>query len=142
MSLAWLKVFHLVFVVSWFAGLLYLPRLFVYHAQKENEASFPLFEIMEKRLFALMSIAAVLTMAFGFGALLTNASYYLSESWMHWKLVLVAAVLAYHYWCWRHIQALKFNTNVHSHKWFRWFNEAPIIILFVIAVLVLVRPSF
>ena len=142
MSLAWFKVFHVVFIVSWFAGLLYLPRLFVYHSQSDNQASFSIFETMEKRLFSIMTIGALLTMVFGFAALLTNPSYYLSQPWMYLKLVLVMVLFAYHIWCWRHIQALKNGTNQYSHKWFRWFNEAPIILLLGIAILVLVRPSF
>jgi len=141
MSLAWIKVFHLIFVVSWFAGLLYLPRLFVYHTQSENQQSFAIFEIMERRLFGIMSMGATLTLVFGAAALLTNPQYYLKASWMHWKLLLVIVVMFYHGWCWRHIKALKAGTNQHSHKWFRWFNELPIVLLFGIAILVLVRPS-
>jgi len=141
MSLAWLKVFHLVFIVSWFAGLLYLPRLFVYHAQNEHSESFAVFEVMERRLFSIMTVGAVLTIVFGIGALLTNPSYYLTQAWMYWKLALVAALLIYHGWCWQHIQSFKLNKNRHSHIWFRWFNEAPILFLFGIAILVLVKPN-
>ena len=140
MSLAWLKVFHLVFIVSWFAGLLYLPRLFVYHSQSEHKDSFAVFETMERRLFSIMSVGALLTLVFGIAALLTNPGYYLTQAWMYWKLGLVAGLLIYHGWCWRLMQSFKLNQNQHSHKWFRWFNEIPILILFGIAILVLVRP--
>jgi len=88
-----------------------------------------------------MSIGAVLTIIFGLAALLTNPGYYLTQAWMYWKLALVIALLIYHGWCWQHVQAFKLNKNQHSHKWFRWFNEVPILFLFGIAVLVLVKPN-
>lgn len=140
MSLNWLKALHVIFMVTWFAGLFYLPRLFVYHAQQENKASFPLFEVMEKRLFTIMSIGALLTLVFGMAAMFTNPEFYMSAKWMHWKLGLVTLLCFYHCWCWRHIQRLKMGTNTHTHKWFRYFNEAPTLALFGIVILVLVRP--
>ena len=142
MSLNWLKALHVIFMVTWFAGLFYLPRLFVYHSQQENSASFALFEVMEKRLFSIMTIGAVLTVIFGFLTMLGNAAYYLSSGWMHAKLLLVALLCIYHCWCWRLMQSLKAGSNQHSHKWYRYFNEAPTLALFGIVILVLVKPGF
>ncbi len=142
MSLNWLKALHVIFMVTWFAGLFYLPRLFVYHAQQENTASFNLFEVMERRLFTIMSIGAILTLLFGFVALLTNPAYYMSSGWMHAKLVLVALLCVYHVWCWRLMQNFKTGINQRSHKWYRYFNEAPTLALFGIVILVLVKPGF
>lgn len=141
MSLNWLKALHVIFMVTWFAGLFYLPRLFVYHAQQENKASFDLFKVMERRLFTIMTIGAVLTIIFGFGAMLTNAAYYMSAGWMHAKLVLVALLCIYHVWCWHLMQNFKTGCNQHSHKWYRYFNEAPTLALFGIVILVLVKPG-
>ncbi len=142
MSLNWLKALHVIFMVTWFAGLFYLPRLFVYHSQEQNKASFALFEVMEKRLFTIMTIGAVFTIIFGFATMLSNPVYYLSAGWMHAKLGLVVLLCGYHVWCWSLMQKLKTGRNLYSHKWYRYFNEAPTLALFGIVVLVLVKPTF
>lgn len=140
MLLPWLKAFHVVFVVTWFAGLFYLPRLFVYHSTVSDVASLARFQTMERRLFAIMTIGAVLAAGFGI-AMLAAAPQYLSFKWLHVKLVFVALLIAYHLWCYRLMVALRTGGNTHSQRWFRWFNEAPGLLLIAIVVLAVVKPS-
>src|SRR5690606_26123333 len=105
LHMLWLKAFHIVFMVTWFAGLFYLPRLFVYHAQASDAPSLERFQVMERRLFVIMTIGAVLTAAFGV-AMVMVAPYLLAGGWLHAKLTLVAVLIAYHLWCWRLIKQL------------------------------------
>jgi protoporphyrinogen IX oxidase len=135
----WLKAFHIVFVVMWFAGLFYLPRLFVYHAAADDALSQERFKVMERRLFAIMTIGALLAVFFG-AAMLGRAPGLLSAGWLHAKLTLVAALLAYHMWCYRLILVFRRNENQRSHQWYRWFNEAPSVLLIAIVVLAVVKP--
>ena len=136
----WLKAFHIVFMVTWFAGLFYLPRLFVYHAMSEDAASLERFKVMERKLYyGIMTPGAVLTVATGLGLWLY---YGISGGWLHAKLALVAALIGYHVWCGRLLAALREGRNTHSHVWYRWFNEAPVLLLIAIVVLVTVKPAF
>lgn len=137
----WLKALHIVFMVTWFAGLFYLPRLFVYHADCTDEPGHVRLCTMEKRLFAIMTLGALLTLGFGTWLLL---AYWLSAfpdaGWLHAKLVLVALLIAYHGWCWAHISAFQARRNRRSARWFRWFNEVPGVLLVAIVLLAVVRP--
>jgi protoporphyrinogen IX oxidase len=135
----WLKAFHVVFVVTWFAGLFYLPRLFIYHAAASDELSLGRFRTMERRLFAIMTIGASLAAAFGL-AMLIAAPSYLEFHWLHAKLTLVALLVAYHVWCYRLMVALRNGTARHSQRWYRIFNEVPGVLLIAIVVLVVVKP--
>jgi putative membrane protein len=135
----WLKAFHVVFVVTWFAGLFYLPRLFIYHAAATDGVGIERFVIMEKRLFALMSIGAVLAATFGIAMILAAPSY-LSEPWLQVKLLCVALLIGYHLWCYRLIVALRVRRDCHSSGWFRFFNEVPSLLLLAIVVLAVVKP--
>ncbi|PZN28994.1 MAG: protoporphyrinogen oxidase HemJ [Proteobacteria bacterium] len=135
----WLKAFHIVFMVTWFAGLFYLPRLFVYHAQASDAPSLERFQVMERRLFVIMTIGAVLTAAFGV-AMVMVAPYLLAGGWLHAKLTLVAVLIAYHLWCWRLIKQLGSGRARHSDRWYRWFNEVPGVLLIAIVVLAVVKP--
>lgn len=135
----WLKAFHIVFVISWFAALLYLPRLFVYHAGTTDAAGIERFKVMERRLFGMMTLAALLAAAFGI-AMLTLAPGYLSFGWLHAKLTLVALLIAYHFWCYRLLVAFRVGANRHSPNWYRLFNEIPTVLLIAIVVLVVVKP--
>ena len=135
----WLKAFHIVFVVSWFAGLFYLPRLFVYHCSTTDAPGLERFALMERRLFALMSLAAALAVAFGL-AMIAAAPVYLEFTWLRIKLVLVAALIGYHLWCYALMRAFIEGRNRHSHRWFRVFNEAPTLLLIAIVVLAVVKP--
>lgn len=135
----WLKAFHIVFVVTWFAGLFYLPRLFVYHAATTDSPGCERFKLMERRLFAMMTTGAALAAGFGM-AMLIAAPSYLSFGWMHAKLTLVALLLGYHVWCYRLLLAFRADANRRSERWYRWFNEAPSLLLIAIVLLVVLKP--
>jgi protoporphyrinogen IX oxidase len=135
----WLKAFHIVFVVTWFAGLFYLPRLYVYHAGAQDSLSIERFKIMERRLFTMMTIGATLAALAGVGMIFVAPSY-LQFGWLHAKLTLVAALIAYHIWCYRLLVAFRENRNQHSEKWYRAFNEVPTLFLIAIVILVVVKP--
>jgi putative membrane protein len=134
----WVKAFHIVFVVTWFAGLFYLPRLFVYHAMAEDEISRQRFQVMERKLYyGIMAPGAVLTVVFGLWLWL---GYGISGAWLHAKLVLVAALVGYHLWCGKLINDFKQDRNTRTHVWYRWFNEVPTAILFLVVILAVVKP--
>ncbi|HEY3392337.1 MAG TPA: CopD family protein [Lacipirellulaceae bacterium] len=135
----WLKALHIFFVVAWFAGLFYLPRLFLYHAATTDQLGSERFQTMERRLFVMMTIGAAGTAAFGIAMLITAPAYF-EFGWLHAKLTLVAALIGYHVWCYRLLLALRDNRNRHSPGWYRAFNEVPTILLLAIVVLVVVKP--
>ena len=134
------KSLHIVFVVTWFAGLFYLPRLFVYHAQctPDDRVGIERFKVMERKLyFGIMTPSAVLTIAFGLWLWL---GYGFAGGWLHAKLALVVLLVAYHLWCGRLLSHFKHDRNAHSHVWYRWFNEFPVIVLIAVVVLTVVKP--
>lgn len=135
----WLKAFHIVSVVMWFAGLFYLPRLFVYHVAAADVPGIERFQVMERRLFVMMTIGGVLSAFFGISMLIA-APGLLAVGWIHAKLTLVAALIGYHLWCHRLMMALKNGTNVRSQRWYRMFNEVPSVLLIAIVVLAVVKP--
>ncbi len=135
----WLKALHVVFVVTWFAGLFYLPRLFVYHVAADDTLGRARFVIMERRLFFLMSLGAICAVLLG-AAMIVAAPGYLELSWMRLKLLLVAALAGYHGWCYQLMRALRSGTDQHSQRWYRLFNEAPSLLLVAIVVLAVVKP--
>ena len=134
----WIKTLHIVFMVTWFAGLFYLPRLFVYHAMAEDATGRERFKVMERKLYyGIMTPGAVLTVVFGAWLWL---GYGVSGGWLHAKLVLVAILIGYHLWCGKLLSDFRQERNTHSHVWFRWFNEFPVIILFAVVILAVVKP--
>ena len=134
----WIKALHIASMVTWFAGLFYLPRLFVYHAMAEDEAGRARFKVMERKLYyGIMTPGAVLTIAFGAWLWL---GYGVSGGWLHAKLVLVAVLVAYHLWCGKLLADFRHDRNTHSHVWYRWFNEVPTFGLFAIVILAVVKP--
>jgi putative membrane protein len=135
----WLKAFHVIFVVTWFAGLFYLPRLFVYHTVVTDPVSLERFIVMERRLFSIMTLGAILAAVFGISMIVARPGY-LSLGWLHAKLTLVAALIAYHIWCYFLMAALREGRNRHSQRWFRIFNEAPALLLIGIVILAVVKP--
>jgi protoporphyrinogen IX oxidase len=137
----WLKALHVVFVVTWFAGLFYLPRLFVYHAAAGSGERLlaERFAVMERRLFVMMTIGAALAIAFGI-AMIAAAPAYLQAGWLHAKLGLVLLLLLYHIWCWRLMRALAAGEASHSDRWYRMFNEVPGLLLIAIVILAVVKP--
>lgn len=138
----WLKALHLIFMVTWFAGLFYLPRLFVYHAMSEDQASIDRFKIMERKLFfGIMTPGAILTIIFGFWTLFANGwEAYAGTLWLHIKLALVAVLLIYHIYCGKLLLDFKHDRNSHSHIFYRWLNEFPVLVLVAIIILAVVRP--
>ncbi len=134
----WIKSLHIIFMVTWFAGLFYLPRLFVYHAQCTDRGRNERFKVMERKLYyGIMTPGAVLTVVFGVWLWL---GYGFSGSWLHIKLVLVAALIIYHFICGKYVKAFKHDNNTHGHVYYRWFNEFPVLVLFAVVILVVVKP--
>ena len=135
----WLKALHIIFVVTWFAGLFYLPRLFVYHAAASDTVGIERFKVMERKLFVMMTIGAVLTLVFGVATVLQVPGF-MRAGWMHAKLTLVAVLIGYHIWCYRLLRDFRADRNRHSERWYRGFNEAPSLLLIAIVILVVVKP--
>lgn len=138
----WYKALHLIFMVTWFAGLFYLPRLFVYHAMSEDSTSLERFKIMERKLyFGIATPGAVLTIIFGIAILVTVGwEFYLAQLWMQLKLGLLFLMIVYHVYCGKLLKDFKHDRNSHSHVWYRWFNEVPVIFLIAIVLLAVLRP--
>jgi putative membrane protein len=135
----WVKSFHIIFMVTWFAGLFYLPRLFVYHAMAEDPISRERFKVMERKLFwGIMTPGAVLTILLG--VWLWLGWFRGASSWLHAKIALVALLAGYHLWCWRLMRAFAEDRSIHSHRWYRWFNEFPTVVLFATVLLVVFKP--
>ncbi len=132
------KALHIVFMVTWFAGLFYLPRLFVYHALSNDAISVERFRIMERKLYyGIMTPGAVLTVVFGTWLWL---GYGIGGAWLHAKLALVALLVGYHLYCGKLLRDFKHDRNRHGHVWYRWFNEAPVVLLIAIVLLVVLKP--
>lgn len=138
----WIKALHIIFMVTWFAGLFYLPRLFVYHAMAADTLSIQRFKIMERKLYyGIMLPGAVLTIASGLLMLQNYAwTLYKYSGWLHLKLLLVAVLVAYHLYCGYLLKQFKYDRNKHSHVFYRWLNEFPAIILIGCVILAIVRP--
>ncbi|MBI3773080.1 MAG: protoporphyrinogen oxidase HemJ [Gammaproteobacteria bacterium] len=137
----WVKAFHIIFMVTWFAGLFYLPRLFVYHAMSDDPPSLERFKIMERKLFyGIMTPGAVLTTVFGLWLVMGYDLGLNSGGWFHAKMALVLLLIGYHVWCGKLVKDFKHDRNRRSHVFFRWFNEFPVLILIAAVILVVVRP--
>ncbi|CAE6693947.1 Protoporphyrinogen IX oxidase [Candidatus Nitrotoga fabula] len=134
----WIKSLHVIFMVTWFAGLFYLPRLFVYHAMSQDNISIERFKIMERKLFyGIMTPGGVLTVIFGLWMWL---GYGITGGWMHIKFALVVALIAYHIYCGKLLNNFKNDRNTRSHVFYRWFNEFPVLLMIAIIMLVIVKP--
>lgn len=139
----WILAFHIIAMVAWFAGLFYLPRLFVYHADSSDTISDERFKVMERKLYRyIMTPAGILTTLLGLWLLGEAFRGYLSQHWMQLKLILVVLLWVYHLYCGRIVQHFKQNRNPHSSKFFRFFNEIPTILLIGIIIAVIVKPGF
>jgi protoporphyrinogen IX oxidase len=134
----WIKALHIAFMVTWFAGLFYLPRLFVYHAMAQDSASLERFKIMERKLYyGIMTPGAVLTVVFG---LWLWFGFDFKGGWLHAKLLLVLVLIGYHVYCGKLLKDFKYDRNRRGHLFYRWFNEFPVLILFAVVILVVVKP--
>lgn len=136
----WVKAFHVIFMVTWFAGLFYLPRLFVYHADCHDETGHERFLVMERKLYAIMTMGAVITILLGIW-LVAVWHWPLTETWLQIKLLLVASLIFYHFWCARLVTQFKLGENRHSGIFYRWFNEFPAITLIAVVLLAVLRPA-
>ncbi len=138
----WLKAFHLITMVTWFAGLFYLPRLFVYHAMSDDKTSHDRFVIMERKLYyGIMTPGMILTFVLGIWILIDYGwAIYSSSGWLHTKLALLILLAGYHIQCGRWLNDFKNDRNYHSHVYFRWINEIPVIFLIAIIILAVVKP--
>jgi len=138
----WLKALHLIFMVTWFAGLFYLPRLFVYHAMSDDTISNERFKVMERKLFyGIMTPGMIITFIFGIW-MLTDYAWvlYSTTGWLHAKLTLLAICLIYHGYCWKWLLDFKHDRNQRSHVFYRWMNEVPVLFLVGIIILAVVKP--
>lgn len=136
----WLKALHIIFMVTWFAGLFYLPRLFVYHALSDDRTSLDRFKIMERKLYyGIMTPGALLTLLFGVW-LWVGHGYGFMFLWLNIKLVLVVLLIAYHLYCGRLLADFRHDRNRHGHVFYRWLNELPVLVLLAVVILAVVRP--
>lgn len=136
----WLKAFHLIAVVCWFAGIFYLPRLFVYHALATDQATREHLKIMERKLYRFVTPFAILTIALGIALVLQNPQYYAHATWLKIKVLLVLLLAVYHWQCGRLVRRFAADRIEHGHVYFRWFNELPVFLLFGIIILAVVKP--
>jgi putative membrane protein len=134
----WIKSFHIIAMVTWFAGLFYLPRLYVYHSQATDPVSIERFKIMERKLFyGIMTPGALLAIVFGAWLWI---GYGISGNWLYAKLLLVGLVVIHHFWCFRALKAFQEDRNRRSHVFYRWMNEVPVFYLVGIVILAVVKP--
>lgn len=137
----WIKAFHIIFMVAWFAGIFYLPRLFVNHAMAEEEDVKARLTLMEGKLYRFITPWMLLTIVFGLWLLFDYAWAAFSHMWwLHLKLALVVLLVGYHFYCGKIIRDFANNRCERSHVWFRWFNELPVLVLFVVIILAVVKP--
>ena len=134
----WIKSLHIIAMVTWMAGIFYLPRLFVYHAMADDQVSIERFKVMERKLFfGIMTPGAILTLVFGFWLWV---GYGFSGGWLTAKLLLVLLLVAYHVWCFMVLKRFRNDENARSHVFYRWMNEMPVLLLVGIVILVVVKP--
>lgn len=137
----WVKSFHIIFMVTWFAGLFYLPRLFVYHAMSSDMPSIERFKIMERKLyFGIATPGAVFTLLLGIWLLSYNMHGYMQMMWFHLKLTCVVLLVIYHIYLGYLLKQFKYDRNTHSHVYYRIVNEIPVLFLVAIVILVVVKP--
>ena len=137
----WLKAFHIIFVVTWFAGLFYMPRLFVYHCSTTDREGRERFKVMQRKLYrVIMNPSMVLTLVFGVWLLIESWQAYSTQVWIWIKVALVVALIGYHHYCLKIMKAFAEDRQLHSEKFFRIFNELPALVLIVAVILVVVKP--
>lgn len=138
----WVKAFHIIFVITWFAGLFYLPRLFVYHAMTpaDDQQGHERFKVMERKLYGMTNLGGALAIAFGLWLTVAYVPGFLQQGWFHAKLTLVLLLIGYHLYCGYLVRVFRDDKNTRGHVWFRWFNEAPVLVLIAVVILVVVKP--
>ncbi len=136
----WIKAFHIIAVVTWFAALFYLPRLYVYHAMAEDRAGIERFKVMERKLYrGIMTPSAIVAVGLGIWLLVLIPGW-LTQGWLHTKLLLVALLIGYHLYCGRLLRVFREDRNTRSHRWYRVFNELPVLVLIAVVILAVVKP--
>lgn len=134
----WIKALHIIAMVTWFAGLFYLPRLYVYHAMTDSTETGDQFKTMERKLFfGITTPGGIITLGSGLWLWLGHG---ISGGWLHAKLVLVVILIGFHFLCGKYLFDFKHDHNQHGHKFYRWFNEVPTLILIVVVALVVLKP--
>ena len=137
----WSKAFHIFFMVSWFAGLFYLPRLFVYHAMTDDQATRDQLKVMERKLYRFVTPMMWLTVGLGLWMLYEYAwAAWSSMLWLHLKITLVTLLVIYHFYCGHLVRRFAADNHHHSHVWYRWFNEIPVLILLPVVILTVIKP--
>lgn len=136
----WLKALHIIFVVCWFAGLFYLPRIFVNYAASEHPEVRAQLAVMARRLYRFITPFMVILIGLGIALMATNLDYYLQAKWLWVKLAGVTVLVIYHFQCGRYVRAINDNTDRTGHVFYRFFNEVPVLFLFAIVILAVVRP--
>ena len=137
----WVKAFHIISLVCWFAGIFYLPRLFVYHAACEDTPGRERFKVMERKLYrGITTPSMIATVIFGVWLISYNVSGYFSQGWLHVKLLLVTVLIVYHFYCGHLVKVFRDDKNHRSHVCYRWFNEIPVFILLAVVILAVVKP--
>lgn len=141
MLLLWLKALHIFFMVAWFAGIFYLPRLFVYHSQTTSEQVKEQFKVMERRLWFFVTPFAILTLIFGLGLIhLYGAAWFAQATWLHIKLALVTPLFAYHFYLLKLVRQFANDANRYSHRFYRILNEVPVLVLLAVILLAILKP--
>lgn len=137
----WVKAFHVIAMVCWFAGLFYLPRLFVYHAACEDQPGRERFKVMERKLYkGITTPSMIATVALGLWLISYNVQGYFSQGWLHVKLLLVLLLVGYHFYCGYLVRVFREDNNQRSHVFYRWFNEMPVLVLVAVVILATVKP--
>ena len=136
----WLKAFHIIFVVCWFAGLFYLPRIFVYYAASEHPQTQQQLALMARKLYRFVTPFMYIAIALGISMMALNLDYYLYATWLWLKLAGVAFLVVYHFQCGRYVALINEHQDKHSHVFYRFFNEVPVIFLFLIVILAVLKP--
>lgn len=139
--MAWILSFHIITIITWFAGIFYLPRLYVYHAMSEDDTSIERFKVMERKLYrGIMIPSGIIATLLGIWLVTLNYPYYLKAGWFHVKITLVILLWAYHLYC-GHLRSVFYrNENKHSHRYYRIINEIPVLLLIAIVILAVVKP--
>ncbi len=136
----WMKALHIIFVVCWFAGLFYLPRIFVNYASAESAETKEVLAQMSRRLYRFVTPFMWIVIALGAGMIATAPDYYLRAGWLWIKLGCMLVLVIYHFQCGRYVRALLDHSDQHSHTWFRFFNEIPVLFLFAMVILAVLKP--
>jgi putative membrane protein len=136
----WIKAFHIIAVICWFAGIFYLPRLFVYHAMAEDQKTQDHLKIMERKLYRFVTPFMIITVVLGIYLMSLNFDYYKGAIWFHIKSLCVILLIIYHFYCGKLVKDFAADKNQRSQKYYRIFNELPVLLLFIIIIMVIVRP--